>query len=245
MKNWKSIIGSLILLVLGIFIFYLIGSGFYSHLLHPKFIWLTGSCGVILVIMAIVGLINGLHLKLSTVLILLLFVVLCIMTPFAKVHSAVSKPVRVIQDGQEYIPINIIELYMVLNNNPPKKVDQIIDHNRYVLRGFIYRNSKLDHVANFAVLRGVISCCIADACAFGFRIKSDVFKQYVNGEWVKVYGKLARFKPDQLENAVEIESSANSEVKEDFMLVPDKIEVDREPKSPFVLDWKDKEPFSY
>lgn len=245
MKKILSVMGSISLLILGGFIYFLIFSGFYSHLINPVFTWLSGSCGALLLIMGFVTLFRRFEVKLSAIIIMFVFIILCLISPSLKLHAESRKYSRENLNGAQYIPINIAEMFMILYNNPPKKVMEIINKNNYVFRGFIYRNNKLDKVSNIVALRVAMVRCFADTCAYGFRIQVDNVSQFKNDEWVKVYGHINKIKPDRLEQSVDIESAANTEVKEDYMFVADKIEPDRDPPSPFMTEFKEKEPFAY
>jgi uncharacterized repeat protein (TIGR03943 family) len=261
MKKFLSIISSLVMIFSGAYIFYLILSGSYPNFLNPKFVWLTGSCGALLILMGIVTLFIRLSVKISAVIIMILFVIICLLAPAVRLHGEELNKInpsdpawqirpelhstKVTINGNDYIPINIAEMYMILYNNPPKKVNEIIKKNNYVFRGFIYRNQKLEKLGQFAVMRVAMSCCIADAVALGFRIKTEDEANYKNDDWVRVYGHLEKFKPDKLEETVDISGIANTDLKNDFMFIADKLEPDREPQSPFIVEWKEKAPFAY
>jgi len=270
MKKFLSILASVLLLAMGIYIIYLISSGGYTSFLNPKFIWLTGSCSVLLIILGITSLFTGISIKPSTVIIIIIFVILCLMAPSVRLHGlsignvtntnqaawknrrgperlkdADPRTGRVTYNGTEYIPVNIGELYMILYNNPKKKVNEIIKNNSYVFRGFVYRNPQLEKKGQIAIMRVAMTCCIADAVALGFRISTNGIGQFKNDEWVRVYGHMERFKPDRLEQTVDIEGIANTDLKDDVMFSVDQIETDSEPEEPFMLDWKNKEPFAY
>ncbi len=245
MKKILSILGSISLLILGGFIFFLIISGFYSHLLNPVFTWLTGSCGALLIIMGFVTIFRNFEIKLSAIIIIFVFIILCLVSPALKLHAGNRKYTRETINGIEYIPINLGEMFMILYNNPPKKVTEIIGSNNYVFSAFIYRNNKLDNISNIIVARVAMVCCFADTCAYGFCIQLDDLSRYKNFEWVKVYGHIIKLKPDHIVDSIEIESSPNTEIKDDYMFAADKIEPDKEPPSPFMTAFKQKEPFAY
>ncbi len=261
MKNILSAVSSIILIFLGGYIYYLLLSGSYSNFLNPKFAWLTGSCGVLFILFGITALFIKIKVKLSAVIIMIIFVIICLVTPAARLHGEELNKIPaadpgwlvlpeprssgITVNGTDYIPINISEMYMILYNNPRKKVDEIIKNSHYVFRGFIYRSRKLDKLGQFAVLRVAMSCCIADAVALGFRIKTDDEADYKNDDWVRVYGHMERFKPDRLEETVDIPGIANTDLKNDVLFVADKLEPDNEPSSPFIIEWKSKAPFAY
>jgi uncharacterized repeat protein (TIGR03943 family) len=270
MKRILSILASLVLILIGAYIINLVFSGRYSNFLNPKFIWLTGTCGIILSVLGIASFFTGLSVKPSTAVIIIVFVILCILAPTVRLHGlyvgnitntnqsayrtrqapeklpeADPRTGRITYKDNEYIPINIGELYMLLYNNPRKKVDSIIKNNRYVFRGFVYRNRQLDKKGQIAVMRVAMTCCIADAVALGFRISTNGIRKFKSDDWVRVYGHMSRFKPDKVEQTVDIDGLANTDLKEDVMFVVDLIETEKEPDEPFMLDWKPAEPYAY
>jgi uncharacterized membrane protein YcgQ (UPF0703/DUF1980 family) len=245
MKRILSVLPSFVLLALGIFLFYLIGSGNYEHFLHPRFMWLSGIAGALLTVAGLITLKGGLKLSLSTVIIVTIFTVMCLVAPSVKMHGAENHSGRVVMNGIEYIPINIAELYMQLYNSPPKVLKTIMESNHYLFQGYIYKNDQLGKVGNFAVVRAVMSCCIADACTYGFRIQSRDSGLYTNDECVKIYGHMVKFKPDGLERTIDYPMVANSDIKDDIQFVPEKIEPEQEPNHPFIVRWENKEPFAY
>jgi uncharacterized membrane protein YcgQ (UPF0703/DUF1980 family) len=245
MKRIYSIIGSLSLLAVAGIVFYLVASGKYQNLLNPKFMPLTVAAGILMAILGAITLFSAMEMKLSTALILILFVLLALVAPSVKLHASPTVPGRETLNGVEFIPINIIELYMQLYNNSRKKVDDVIMKNHYVFHGFVCRSEKLDQTGDIAVMRVVISCCIADACAYGFRVKIPDVGKFSGGRWVKVYGHMESIKSDGAESSVEVPGLANSDIKNDVRFIPDEIRSDSEPESQFIYKFHDKEPFVY
>ncbi len=236
--------------------------------MSSKFLWLTGATGALLIISGLATLFTGISVKPSTAVIIIIFVILCLLAPAVRLHGiqlgnitntnqitqkyqpvklegSDPKTGRVTYNGVEYIPINLGELYMILYNNPKKKVDAIIKNNNYVFRAFVYKNPQLEKKGQIALMRVAMVCCIVDACAIGFRISTNGIRPYKNDDWVRVYGHMERFKPDRLEETVDIEGIANTDLKEDVKFDVDKIDTDKEPEEPFMLDWKTHEPFAY
>ncbi|MGA2142996.1 MAG: hypothetical protein ABSG94_11335, partial [Brevinematales bacterium] len=87
MKRILSVLASLLLIAIGGYIIYLIFSGSYPNFLSPKFIWLTGSCGILLIIAGIASIFTGLSVKPTTIIIVIIFLILCIMAPTVRLHG--------------------------------------------------------------------------------------------------------------------------------------------------------------
>lgn len=87
MKKFLSIIGSISFLVLGGYILFLIFSGFYSRLLSPKFLLLTGGSGALLILFGVITLFRRFEVKFSAILAMIVFIIICLIAPAVKSHA--------------------------------------------------------------------------------------------------------------------------------------------------------------
>jgi len=64
-----------------------------------------------------------------------------------------------------------------------------------VTRGIVKRSAQLNQLGRFALLRGNMVCCLADAIAMGVMVIDDGSREFQDGEWVMAFGR-ARATPE-------------------------------------------------
>lgn len=177
-----------------------------------------------------------------------LTVVMVIVLAFSIFHSRKEKEEAKFEN--QYIKLNIAELYMVLNDD---KMTTMHDMS-YVFRGRVYLDSALEKSGYFGVLRVAMVCCAADTIAAGFRIPAKYLPEGTkNGDWVKVYGKAKRIGRDK-EGETDLSDKASRtmsgspisvSVRNDFIFVPDRVEAIDIPDDGYMYKWNQSGPYNY
>lgn len=147
---------------------------------------------------------------------------------------------RLTLNGIEYIKINLGELYQLCLN---AKGDKIADH--YVVRGIVRRTSDLDGLGQFALIRTAVVCCHDHASPVGFRVVYDHSLGLRDGQWVKVYGTLKRLPPDLPNPNLHSIGLLFARFNKSYEIVPQKIVKIPKPESPYILKFRDSEPYAY
>ena len=155
-------------------------------------------------------------------------------------QSPADQAPRVIMDGQEYVRINLAELYILFKSPQAGKLEQ-----RYVVRGIVHRSKRLDRLQQFALLRNVVFCCLADSFGAGFRVQSDRLDKFADGQWLEVYGTLKRSAHQLPDPHLHIEDMRYYDLNESYVLVPSKIIPISEPDEPYIFECRTSEPFAY
>ncbi len=154
--------------------------------------------------------------------------------------SPADQAPRVTMDGHDYVRINLAELYMLCKNPQPGKMDQ-----RFVVRGIVHRSPRLDRLQQFALLRNVVFCCLADSFGAGFRVQSGPLDKLADGQWVEVYGTLKRSAKQLPDPHLHIEDMRYYDLSESYVLVPTKVIAISEPEDPYIFDCRTDEPFAF
>lgn len=92
---------------------------------------------------------------------------------------------HVVRDGVPYLKSNPARLFLTVQAGQAASSDQ-----RYITRGIVKRSPQLDRVGMFALLRGNMVCCLADAIAMGMMVVSDGRAALQGGEWVEILGRI-------------------------------------------------------
>jgi hypothetical protein len=90
---------------------------------------------------------------------------------------------HVVRDGVPYLKSNPARLFLTLQAGLAAPPDQ-----RYITRGIVKRSPQLDRVGMFALLRGNMVCCLADAIAMGMMVAYAGGPPPQDGAWVLVQG---------------------------------------------------------
>jgi uncharacterized repeat protein (TIGR03943 family) len=151
-----------------------------------------------------------------------------------------DKVSRVTMDGHEYVRINLAELYTLCKNPQPGTLDQ-----RFVVRGIVHRNKRLDRLNQFGLLRTVVFCCLADCFGVGFRVQAGQLNKLADGQWVEVYGTLKRSARKLLDPHLHIEDMRYYDLSESCVLVPTTVIPITEPGDPYIFECRTNEPFAF
>ena len=183
-----------ILLLIGLNILLFVHSGQYWTLLNPKYAMVTAgtgyACGLIGAILVIRPPAFQRQTLLSALLILCLLGGLNMslwLNPRGGASTvSLSEHMdrlfsRETRFDKEYIKINIAELTTLIENDSPDVYSQ-----NFLFRGQIYRSGD----GEYLVLRTAVACCLADAVSVGIRVGADTSSSFVDGQWVKVYGRV-------------------------------------------------------
>jgi uncharacterized repeat protein (TIGR03943 family) len=252
MKKIGGVLEGLILLVIGGYAGLLVLFGDYWRFLNPKFKWLTAATAVVLIV---VGVMAALHPnkrpRLSRIIIFLLLLrVFSIanagISPLGRgAHgrgdeSADEVTPRVTINGAEYVRINLAELYSLCQKAEHEKLAL-----RYAVRGIVKRNEQLDRLGQFALIRNMIYCCLADSMGIGFRVKYGHVNELADGQWVEVYGTVNSVSQKLPNPVLHIKGMIVTLLSDSHILVPDKVAATKEPEIPYILRIRRTEPYAY
>ncbi|MBU1277500.1 MAG: hypothetical protein KJ720_19170 [Proteobacteria bacterium] len=247
----------LILAGLGLFMLVLSFSQDYWMLLNPKFRWLTGSAGGLLVLCGLAAaLAPGRRAGPLKPLVLAALLLVCL----AWDRGAFSQPgagagagpftsaqkqqiaSRVTRDGHEYIKINLAELFTLAENGAPEKLNQ-----RYVFRAQVVETPKLKAQGLFAVVRLSVYCCLADAVWVGFLTAPPEAAFPPMGSWVAVYGKLRPRPgaPEKSESQLDSRTNRVSAINQRFLFKADKVTPIQPMAVPYMFEARRQEPYAY
>jgi hypothetical protein len=257
-----GVIEGLILLVIGAYAGVLVLFGDYWRFLNPKFKWLTGLTAAMLMLVGAIAVFrpNKRPSLCRIVIFLILLIVLLagqIGLPGHQQTGAKSRGepavanklsgenpadaiTRVTMDGREYIRINLVELEFLCQDRQADKLAM-----SYVVRGVVRRSKRLDRLGQFALLRNVVVCCLADSIGFGFRVQDDRLKKVADGQWVEVYGTLKGLSQKLPEPGLHIREMRFTELSKSHILIPTKIIKIPAPEIPFIFDCKETEPYAF
>lgn len=245
-----GIFDGLILLAIGGFVSFLILTGKYWYYLNPKFEWLTGLTAAMFIVTGAITVIKSKR-SLSISRIAVFLVLIAVLAagaysgipratqaqPDSSAESAPTEESRVTLGGIDYIKINLAEL---LEEQGP---DTLGEH--YVVRGIVKRSERLDDLSYFAVVRNLVTCCLADSIGVGFPVKYSHMKDLSDGQWVAVYGTLERVGERVPREGLRPDGMRLITLSRDYGLVPVKIVKIEEPDVPFIFEVRDAEPYAY
>jgi uncharacterized repeat protein (TIGR03943 family) len=240
-----------IVLALGLAMSALVRADSYWLYLHPKFKWLTLTAGIVLIIVGGIALLYNRRPNLSRILIFLAFSTLAAIGYFLPnpTSSATSglleevpsqKKSRILLDSQEYIKINLGELYAISEKGLQEERTA-----PYVVRGIVKRNLELDKRGQFVLLRVFMWCCFADAVAVGFRVQCDQPDEFQDGQWVRVYGRLQQLPTLLTEATVRVKGILSTALPRADGIVAAKVEKIEPPPIPFMFEFRKSEPYAY
>jgi hypothetical protein len=147
---------------------------------------------------------------------------------------------RLLLKGQEYTKINIGELYNISERGMEEELA-----GRYVTRGVVKRSSELDQLGQIAIFRTFLFCCFADAIAVGFRVEGNQLDELHDGQWVKVYGMLQKLAPGLPESNVRVEGVFSKALNQAYALTATRIKKIDPPEIPFMIEFREAEPYAY
>jgi hypothetical protein len=197
MKRGLLTLDGAFVLGLGLYMLFLSQAEAYTAFMNPKFRVLTATAAVGLCIVGAAFLIRpeGRADMLRT----LCFAVLAILILHAGTGVVKSSAVfttrppearaepdpYVVRNGNIYLKSNPARLFLLLQTANSSPSDQ-----RYVTRGIVKRSAQLDRLGRFALLRGNMVCCLADAIAMGVTVAADGSREFQDGDWVAAFGRV-------------------------------------------------------
>jgi len=98
-------------------------------------------------------------------------------------EARITPDPHVVWNGDIFLKSNPARLFLLLQAGSP--ADQ-----RYVTRGVVKRSAQLDGLGRFALLRGNMVCCLADAIAMGVMVTADGSREFRDGDWVMAFGRV-------------------------------------------------------
>ena len=239
-----GIVEGLILLLLGLYVGLFVTVGDYWRYMNPKFKWLTGTAGVVLILVGLMATVRpNREARLFRVFVFLAFMSFAALPSFepgARINGPAREEPRLLLDGQEYIRINLGELTMVCDEAHPNQETEC-----YVLRGMVKRSRDLDRAGEFVVLRIAVFCCFADAVAMGFRVHYDRTAELYDGQWVQVYGTLRRLSSEQPSPSLPVRGAFFTMVSDCCVIMPTKVVDIEPPPIPYMFEFKKSEPHVY
>jgi hypothetical protein len=197
MKRLVLTIDGALVLGLGLYMLLLSQTEAYTAFMNPKFRLLTATAAVGLCIVGAAFLIRpeGDTDLLRT----LSFAVLGMLILHADSGAVKSSAVfavkppeartdpepQVVWNGNSYLKSNPARLFLLLQTGHAAPSGQ-----RYVTRGIVKRSAQLDRLGRFALLRGNMVCCLADAIAMGMMVADDGSREFRDGDWVMAFGRV-------------------------------------------------------
>lgn len=137
-----------------------------------------------------------------------------------------------VRNGNSYLKSNPARLFLALQSGQAAAPGQ-----RVVTRGIVKRSAQLDRIGKFALLRGNMVCCLADAIAMGMMVSTEESGALHDGDWLVVFGRvqlLAEASPiTDLRGTGEVPFSM---VYDKAFLVAEAIEKIGRPRFPYVFE---------
>ena len=166
--------------------------GNYGLLMNPKYQYMTAAGAAIVLLIGLAVLWSKKKTNNSSGLIIfgLLIAVVLVGKPFISNNSAagiayergLSTPPSVIGDAN-YTNMDLAELYLAITKKNVPRED-------IVTTGIVKRLPELDRVGQFALMKTVVVCCLADAISVGVRVSFEKAHDLKDGAWVNVYGRI-------------------------------------------------------
>lgn len=234
----------LILLALGLYMGVFVTVGDYWRYMNPKFKWLTGTAGALLILMGLMATLKPTRqARLSRILIFLAFMSFAALPAFepgTRIGGFGEGAPRLTLDGEEYTKINLGELTLVCD-----EVDSSKENDRYVFRGMVKRSPELDGSDQFAVLRVAVFCCLADAVAMGVRVEYERLGELYDGQWVQVYGTVRRLSSEMSSPNLRVRGAFFTMLNDSCVIEPTRIVSIDPPPIPYMFEFREAEPYAY
>jgi len=242
------------LAALGAVMLWLPLAGNYWYFLHPRFKPLTGSAGVLLLLLGLFAGAAGGRPRLRRILAaagsvaLVLGAYAATLPPASSAGAAsgetfgeVSIPAaeapapRTEYAGQTYLRMNLAELQGLTAAGRPS--------GRVAVRGVVRRSPALDAAGRFALLRPVVVCCLADTVAAGYvvQVSGDL---PLDNTWVEVLGE-TRPAARPLEPQVSLPGVLALAVDPARLLLAHLVQPAPVPDIPFILTIAEREPYTW
>jgi len=244
MKRLLLALDGAFVLGLGLYMLLLSQTEDYSAFMNPKFRLLTAAAAVGLCIVGAAFLIRpeGRAGMLRT----LCFAVLGVLILHAGTGAVKSSAVftvkppeartdpepHVVWNGNSYLKSNPARLFLLFQTGHAAPSDQ-----RYVTRGIVKRSAQLDRLGKFALLRGNMVCCLADAIAMGVMVAADGSREFQDGDWVMAFGRAqATPEPQPITDLGGAGEVAFAMVYDKAVFVAETLERIERPRFPFVFE---------
>jgi uncharacterized repeat protein (TIGR03943 family) len=248
-----GIFDGFVLLGIGGFASHLILARNYWYYLNPKFQWLTGLTAVMLIVTGTVTIIETKRsFSISRIAVFSVFMTILAVGVYSGIprttqaqsdsfdESIPEEDSRITLDSIEYIRINLAELLWISEKQLP---DKLAEH--YAVRGIVKRSKRMDDLGYFAVVRNMVTCCLADSVGVGFPVKNSRDGDFSDGQWVTVYGTLERLTEKVPREGLLLDAMRLITLSRTYRLVPGKVVKTEEPDIPFIFDARDGEPYAY
>jgi uncharacterized membrane protein YcgQ (UPF0703/DUF1980 family) len=135
-------------------------------------------------------------------------------------------------NGNHYLKANPARLFLAVQADPAVRSDQ-----RYVARGIVKRSAQLDRLGKFALLRGNMVCCLADAIAMGMMVADEGIPTLRDGDWVVVFGRLQPLPdPALITDLGGTEDVPFSMIQDKAFIAVEAIEKTGRPRFPYVFE---------
>jgi uncharacterized repeat protein (TIGR03943 family) len=250
-KKLGGFVEGFILFALGLAMSGLVRSDHYWLYLNPKFKWLTLTTGIVLMLLGLISALRSRRPNLSRMVVFLVFgtvaaVGYLLPNPTSPVFSSsLTEPAAEVESrltigGQEFIKINLGELYNISESAETSKIGE-----HYVMRGIVKRSPELDEEGQFVLFRVFMWCCFADAVAVGFRVSYDHPEELPDGQWVNVYGKLRLLPSELAEPNIPVQGITSKALNKGREIAAHKVEEIEPPAIPFMFDFRKSEPYAY
>lgn len=218
----------LLLLVIGSSSAWFALYGDYWLLMNPKFMWLTAIGGFMLLAIGLVLLFSSPRRAdfsaLAVFMILLLLVL--IVRPYSRESGASAIPMQAsiretapIVHSPDFTEINLGRLYVPSGNRDDDDPTSL----RFVAKGLVVRSPELAQDGHVAFVEPLISCCLADAVAVGFRVPQEKLEGIDNMAWGYVYGRLRKFDTPISQPNFRVGAVLMTMVSEDYTIEVEKV----------------------
>jgi len=157
--------------------------------------------------------------------------------------SEADTPAAFTYDGRDYLPLNLAELYLLTESDPPPGAD-----DRFALQGMLLPDP--EGLAPGVLLRLQIVCCLADAVGVGFRVEGGKLPP-PDGRWVRLLGRLRPVSEAMAETARRSSMSSQFQgvfvavVAPGHVFVVEEVQTLGTPAMPFIGEIRMEPPFAY
>jgi len=183
-------LSGLVLLVLGLAGLWFALAGEYTVLMNPAFRWVTIVGAGLLMVMGALSLWTPVRTSPGALIIFGLFFLL---VALARPHEGGVAPLFASGgampevDRAGYAPVRLQTLFRTLDEEATEIMVQ-----QAAVRGVVKRLPELDAQDTFVLLEPLVACCLADAVAFGVRVRVTDAALPEDGSWVYAFGDLSR-----------------------------------------------------
>lgn len=139
---------------------------------------------------------------------------------------------HVARNGETYLKSNPARLFLSLQTGQAAPSDQ-----RYVTRGVVKHSAQMDRLGRFALLRGNMVCCLADAIAMGMMVSGQGLPALRDGDWIVVFGRVQPVpEPSQITDLGGTGEVPFAMVYDNALLVAEAFQSIERPRFPYVFE---------